>query len=431
MKISAARAAAFDVLLRIETEKGFSSSLLPIYQDSLSIADSALCHALTLGTLRTQIYLDRLVDHLSGNKKLDITVRLALRIGLYQLLYLDKVPAYSAINESVLLVQRAKKTSAKGFVNAILRRVTREKIDLDFFDEIDRISVETSHPRWLVEKWISEFGQSETEIIGRANNDIPQTAFRLINSGGETDDQVIQAFKRSEFIEGGFLAERIDQNLRLLEKSGSIYFQDEASQMVAQGVDVPKDGSFFDVCAAPGGKTGLIARRYPDRSRLFVAGDIHWHRVNHLRENCTKQGGEFVNVIQYDAERSLPFADETFDTVLVDAPCSGTGTIRHNPEIRYFLKQEDMIALPEKQLNILTNASKTVKRGGSLIYSTCSLEREENESVAEVFLAENSSFQKLDPRVDKRFITSQGYARTLPHRDKMDGFFIAKFFRDI
>ena len=214
MNISRARAAAFDVLLRIEAEKSFSSALLPVYEESLSPADSSLCHELTLGTLRRQIYLDRVIDHFAGGKKLDTAVRVALRLGLYQLLFLDRVPDYSAINESVGLVQRAKKTSAKGFVNAILRRATREKIDLQFADEIDRISVETSHPQWLIEKWTGEFGIGETELLAAANNEIPRPAFRLTRLAVEIDDAVKESWRRSEYVDGCFTAARSDAELR-------------------------------------------------------------------------------------------------------------------------------------------------------------------------------------------------------------------------
>jgi 16S rRNA (cytosine967-C5)-methyltransferase len=181
------------------------------------------------------------------------------------------------------------------------------------------------------------------------------------------------------------------------------------------------------VCAAPGGKTGLIARRNP--GVRVVAGDLHRKRVLLLRNNCRQQCVSNFEVLQYDAAKELPFADESFDAVLLDAPCSGTGTIRHNPEIRYFLEASDIAELPRKQLTILQNASQLVKSGGSLIYSTCSLEREENESVVERFLDENAEFAASKPHVPERFVTPDGFARTWPQRDDMDGFFVAELGR--
>ncbi|MEO6655901.1 MAG: 16S rRNA (cytosine(967)-C(5))-methyltransferase RsmB [Pyrinomonadaceae bacterium] len=428
MKISPARTAAFDVLLRIEIERAFSSVLLPMFEADLSPVDRALCHELTLGTLRRQMYLDRVIDTFAGGKKIDLAVRIALRLALYQLYNLDKVPHYSAINESVNLVQRAKKTSAKGFANAILRRASREHPDLSFVDEIERLSVESSHPRWLIEKWIGYLGFDETVRLAAANNEIAETAFRVIGGLSDEGQKVIEASRPSVFVEGCYLAEKGEQRIFELAERGEIYLQDETSQMVAQTLEIPRDGYFLDVCAAPGGKTGLIAVRSP-AARLVAAGDIHGPRVEFLKENCRRQGAAFAQILQYNAQGSLPFAHEAFDCVFVDAPCSGTGTIRRNPEIRYFLKPEDLNELAAKQLSILTNASKLVRSGGTIIYSTCSLETEENESVCKPFLMGNLEFQSVLPNLAAKFVTETGFARTWPQRDNMDGFFIAEFRR--
>lgn len=423
MKISPARIAAFNVLLRIETEKSFSSILLPSFENGLSAADRSLCHELVLGVLRRQIYLDKIIGDYSGGKKLDAAVRIALRLGMYQLLFLDRVPEYSAVNESVSLVQMVKITSAKGFVNAILRRIKKEKLELTYTDEIDRLSVETSHPRWMIQKWIGEYGFDEAAELATANNQVSEQAFRLL-SDGSIDNYTARG---SEFVDGCYLTDKIDNTLITAAENNEIYFQDEGSQMIACLIRVAAGGNFLDVCAAPGGKTGLIVRRNALKIQLAIAGDLHWQRVAVLKDNCDKQGIGNVIVVQYNAENSLPFLDISFDTVFVDAPCTGTGTIRHNPELRYFITPGDIVELSAKQLNILSNASKMVKSGGSLIYSTCSLEREENEAVCQRFLSENSHFKIVKPNVPERFITDESYARTFPHRDNMDGFFIAEF----
>ena len=429
-KISPARVFAFEILRKIETDKSFSSILLPQYEENLSPKDRALCHQITLGVLRNKLYLDRFIEVLTQGKKVDSAIKTILEIGLFQLLLLDKIPDYSAINESVNLVQRAKKTSAKGFVNAILRRATREEISLEFKDEIEKISIENSHPRWLVEKWISDFGFENASNLAKANNEIPKICFRPTNkfSGGE---KFFENYNKSEFVENCFVAEKFDENLLSLAERGEIYFQDEASQMVGQTVEINDGQSFFDVCAAPGSKTSQISAKCKVQSAKFIiAGDMHFSRVKFLRENCLKQGVDFVNFVQYDAEKSLPFANESFDVVLIDAPCSGTGTIRHNPEIRYFLEKNDFAELSLKQLGIIENASKLVKRGGKLIYSTCSLEPEENETVIENFLKIGAEFEKIKPDVPARFLTEKGFARTFPFRDIMDGFFISALIRN-
>lgn len=426
MKISPARTAAFDILLRIETEKSFSSVLLLVFENELSAMDRGLCHEITLGTLRRQLYLDRIIDSLTGKKKLDIQVRIAMRIALYQIRFLDKIPAYSAINESVNLVERARKRSAKGFVNAILRRSLREETFLEFVDQIDELAITTSHPHWLIERWVASFGFDFASKLANANNGIPPAAFRVIASDSAVD-LLVERARPSAVVPGCFLLQSFDPEILQLSDSGNIYLQDEASQMVAASVEIPEKGRFLDVCAAPGGKTGLIAGRFQASSNLLAAGDLRWQRVLNLRENCAQQRVGFVSALQFDATFTLPFAEQSFDAVLVDAPCSGTGTIRHNPELRYFLSSADVCKLPLKQLSILTNASKLIAGDGTLVYSTCSLEREENEEVCVKFLLENPDFVQIRPNVDERFLTDDGFARTWPHMDGMDGFFIAAF----
>jgi 16S rRNA (cytosine967-C5)-methyltransferase len=345
-----------------------------------------------------------------------------MRLGAYQIMHLDKVPSYSAINESVNLVQVAGKTSAKGFVNAILRRISEKVPTLEFADDVERVSVETSHPRWLVEKWIADFGFREAEQIAAANNAIPNVAFRAAGVGVLSETN----YQPSELVEGAFIAPSIDQDLREKADAGEIYFQDEASQLVAHIASSKPNGSFLDVCAAPGGKTTQVARKYRGiAGTLTVAGDLHESRVKLLQSTCERQKLDLVKIAQYDAENALPFADETFDTVLVDAPCSGTGTIRHNPEIRYLLRPDDFAKLAAKQRAILKNASCLVRRGGQLIYSTCSIQTEENEDVIRGFLQESPAFSLRQPGVPGRLLTDDGFARTFPHRDSTDGFFIA------
>ncbi|HQU86266.1 MAG TPA: 16S rRNA (cytosine(967)-C(5))-methyltransferase RsmB [Pyrinomonadaceae bacterium] len=415
MKISPARIAAFEILTKIETEKAFSSVLLPNYEAKLPDIDKGLCHEITLGVLRKRLFLDAIIEKLTNGKKLDAAVKIILRIALYQLKFLDKIPAHAAINDAVNQTQKAKKTSAKGFVNAILRRFTRENIELSFKDEVERISIENSHPRWLIERWISEFGFEETEKLTKANNETPNLDFRFT---AKTTEAVRKSLENGE-TDKKYLFE--------LAENGKIYFQDKASQLVAEVVDLKSSESFFDVCCAPGSKFSMVNYLSNKNDKLFVGGDLYEQRLKIVRNICEKTGTQNYSILAYDAESSLPFADESFDVVLLDAPCSGTGTIRHNPEIRYFISKKDFAELSLKQRTILKNASKLVKHGGRLIYSTCSLETEENELICKEFLAENDAFYQIKPNVSESFLTAEGFARTFPQRDKMDGFFIAAF----
>lgn len=426
MKISPARRAAYQVLYRVETKRAFTSVLLPQYGEGLSDADRGLFHEITLGSLRRQIYIDRVIDHFARGKRIDMEVRVALRLGVYQLYFLDKIPAYSAINESVNLVQAAKKSSAKAFVNAILRRASEGRPELAFVDEIDQISVESSHPRWMIERWADRYGAAEASAIAFANNQNSACCFRFLRDASDEGKRLMSLAEESPNIPGCFRIDGQGAMLNRLVESGEIYVQDEGSQMVAHSFG-EIEGLFLDVCAAPGGKTGLIAKLHPETH--VIAGDLHIKRVNYLAENCRRQG-VLVEIVQYDAVKGLPFADMMFDAVLVDAPCSGTGTIRSNPELRYHIEPDDFNALQNKQLEILRNASNLVRRGGKLVYSTCSLEREENEAVIEKLLGEAPGFSRVRPDVPPEFVTAEGFARTWPHRDQMDGFFIGKFVRN-
>jgi len=427
MKISSARKSAFDILLRIERDAAFSSVLLPQYEAKLDAKDRGLCHEIVLGVLRRKLYLDGIIDALASGKRVDVEVRIAIQIGLFQLIFLDRVPAHSAIHESVELTSRARKTSAKGFVNALLRRYEREPPVISFTEDIERLSIEESHPRWLVERWIKQFGANEAKNICRSNNEIASIAFRPVAEISETLDQMIEKgeIEKSRIAQGCYIAQRPSTQLRELADGGAIYFQDEGSQMVAQTVIRCGGAKILDVCAAPGGKTSMIAK---PTGALVVAADIHSSRVERLQNTCIEQSVD-VNIVQLDAESGLPFAAKSFDTVFVDVPCSGTGTIRHNPEIRYSISESDISELANKQRRILQNASDLVARNGVLIYSTCSLERDENEMVCDEFLQGMAEFVRETPDSDERFHTNEGFARTFPHRDGTDGFFIAVFRR--
>lgn len=443
INVSPARKAAFEILRKIETERGFSAILLPAYEENLKAEDRALCHALTLGVLRNQFLLDSLIEHLSGKKteKLDAAVKIALRIGLFQLRFLEKIPARAAVNESVNLVYLAKKRSAAPFVNAILRRSERET-DFNPLDKIEnpleKLSIETSHPLWLLGKWERQFGFEEAAKLAEANNLQPQSAFRLTNSNDSTIFAELETagavVEKSKIAGNAFRVSGANQTIRKLVADGRIYLQDEASQLVGETIlslrgagENQKQVSFLDACAAPGSKTTQVRNAEcgarSDES-LFVAGDFTVPRVRILKETVDKFGSKEIKIVRYDA-RNLPFADASFDSILVDAPCSGTGTIRHNPEIRFHLRETDFRQLAQLQQDILESAARIVKKNGRIVYSTCSLEPEEGEKVVANFLTKNSEFKAVADNLPEKFLTEKGFARTFPQRDDADGFFIA------
>ncbi len=414
MKISPARIAAQDALIEIE-RGAHSSAVLAEAAERLGAADRGLCYEIVLGVLRRRMLLDRWIDALTAGRRIDQEVRAILQAALYQIHFLDRVPAHAAVNDAVNLTSRAKKTSAKGFVNAVLRRFQNGVPEIEFADALDRLATESSHPRWLVERWVSRFGEEAARELVESDNTAPVGEFRWTL---RTTDAVKRALSDQD-------APNRAEFLRELAANGKIYFQDRGSQLVAGSLSLRPGERFLDVCAAPGGKTTLAALVCPQA--WFVAGDMPESRVAALAANIRRQGASFVNVVRFDAARPLPFPDESFDAVLVDAPCSGTGTIRHNPEIRYRLRESDLDGFALKQLAMLANASKMVRKGGRLIYSTCSLEREENEEVAHAFLAQTPEFSSAIPELPERFRTADGFARTSPARDGIDGFFVAAF----
>ncbi len=440
MKISPARKATFEILQKIEKEKAFSSILLPVYEDKLSPKDRSLCHKLTLGVLRNKLYLDFIIENLTRKKlnKFDLEVINSLRIGIYQLLFLEKIPTYSAINESVNLVKFAKKKSASGLVNAVLRRVSRNEFDLKYKNEFEKISIETSHPTWLLEKWIEQYGLETTKKIALSNNQTPKIAFRFTTKfykqKSEKEQTKIKenllsdsAVNESPILDGAYISDKTNEKIRELNDDRFIYFQDIGSQIIADLVKTNSEGKFLDLCAAPGSKTTYIAsKNYLHNSKLTLfAGDFFQHRVRSLKGNIAAQDCDLINLIRYDATKSLPFSENSFNVILIDAPCSGTGTIKHNPEIRFRLKKDDFISLQKKQLQILDNASKIISLDGEIIYSTCSLEKEENEEVIDLFLDKNQNFEKKLPNLRNEFLIDDKFGKILPHKYESDGFFIA------
>jgi 16S rRNA (cytosine967-C5)-methyltransferase len=420
-EISPARLAAFNILQQVETG-AFSSVLLAAEEPRLQPADRALCHELVLGVLRWQLRLDKIVEHFSKRRieSLDPAVRIALRLGLYQLRYLTRIPASAAVNESVSLVRVARLSSATTFVNALLRRAIREEYDpaKAVSDPLERIAVETSHPVWLIDRWTKSFGVDEAEALAQANNLVPPTAFRIVSSKAN-ESKVLSKLsaagarlESSDVVEGAWRVSAATALLRELSAAGEIYLQDEASQLVAQIVDAKPGERVLDLCAAPGGKTTLIA----DRSgAMIVAGDRSAARMATVVATMRLHKLKSIKPVLLDAAEQLPFASRAFDKVLVDAPCSGTGTLRRNPEIRWRLSPADIAPLAEQQKQILKRAAEMVKPGGRLIYSTCSVETDENEQVIQDVLASDARFRPLNT------------IRTWSHREGCDGFFIAVF----
>ncbi len=413
MGVSPARRAAFDILLRVETAGAFSDELLHLARTAaLDERDRALVFELVLGCLRRQGELDDWLARLSrrGPSQLDPEVRIALRLGCYQLRFLSRVPAHAAVSESVELVRRARKRSAAGLANAVLRRAAAAPGE-------ETASPERSHPEWLYDRWKDHLGEQAAEAFASANLETPTTYVRLNPRFPfeETIDRLCGEgieTKQTE-LSGCRLVVRGRAAATECFLGGRISIQDISSQMVVPLLDLRPELSFLDVCAAPGGKTRQAVELLLDgKGRLgapAAACDVHFHRIGAMGPTSE---GAFDRLVA-DARNPLPFR-RLFDRVLVDAPCSGTGTLARNPEIKWRLKPDDLEDLQAKQQRILSNALDCLAPGGVLVYSTCSVEPEENRRVVERVLAERPGFRAVE------------YLDRLPGRDAGDGFFACK-----
>ena len=452
MKISPARAAAFDALVRVERDAAFASETLDARLEAVvKRADAALATELTLGVLRWQRLLDFLLAHQTkqGVHSLDVEVLLALRLGLYQLRFLSRVPAAAAVNESVELVKRARKSSASGFVNAVLRRAARDPRLRSAADSLvpadlppaERLGIALSHPNWLVERWLARFGEASARALLEANNRPPRFTAAILDV--DHPEQARSALAQSGFdvLPGCWLASAAE----LRPAGGSsprrssrallpphVLIQDEASQMIPLLAGVRAGHRVLDLCSAPGGKAARFALQV--RGGLLVASDVHLHRLRQMREWLARAGVPTIPLVVLDGTQPLPFSAK-FDRILVDAPCSGTGTIARNPEIRWRLQPEDLPALAAKQRALLREGSAQLASGGRLVYSTCSLEPEENEQVVDEILSSGRArlvdvrsilAPHLLPDVQaSSLFDSRGFFRTMPPRHSTDGFFAA------
>lgn len=446
MPVSPARAAAFDILLRVECEYSYASELLhSAAYKHLSVSDHALATELVMGVLRWRFRLDDEITCAASQPlpKLDIEILIALRLALYQFRWLDRVPARAALYESVELIKRSRKPSAAPFVNAVLRKLSAAPQKRETAPD-ENASPETlarffAHPLWLVERWTHEYGISVPYQICKHNQSIPTTAIRLRTSSAEAglnEEGITLA-------PGGLLASARHVQSGDITKTRcfgttQIVIQDEASQLVAAlvGHKSPIGTRILDCCAAPGGKTLAIADHNP--GAVITALEIHPHRARLLRKLLrTCHTPEQIHIAVADAGH-LPISPR-FERVLVDVPCSGTGTLGRNPEIKWRLRPGDLAELHQRQSAILRSALAQVAPGGRLIYSTCSLEKEENEDVLEQALTGNNSFRLLDCRSELDYLKAAGeltwpdplsltrgpYFRTLPGIHPCDGFFAA------
>jgi 16S rRNA (cytosine967-C5)-methyltransferase len=362
--------------------------------------------------------------------RLDAEVRIALRLGLFQMSYLDRVPDHAAVATSVNLVAR-RAVSAKGFVNAVLRRVQRDGMaPPPDAPEHTRLGVIHSHPDWLVRMWIDELGRDEAIKLMSADNEAAPTCYRALGNR----DAAVQAIRKAGITvqPGAHCSTSFVVGGPVRHFDGLAVVQGEASQLVVEMLDPRPGERVLDACAAPGGKTAAIAGRIGVRGSVVACdpSPLAEERVRTSLENA--EVTQRVKFFECPIE-SVTAAAGTFDAVLADAPCSGLGTLRQHPEIRWRRWSDDLVELAARQMSILEAASQRVRQGGRLVYSTCTIARTENEQVVERFLASHPEFVRENAAALPAGITAlcdaEGTLRTYPHRDGIDGFFAVRMRR--
>jgi 16S rRNA (cytosine967-C5)-methyltransferase len=412
----------------------------------LTALDRAFLTELTYGVLRWRGRLDWAIQQLSNIpfQKIEPELVNVLRLGLYQILFLTRTPVSAAVNESVELAKKFRGKGGAGFVNAILRSLLRKEKEISYpdFDQDPalHIAVVHSHPLWLVRRWIKEIGVEETVRACEGNNRIPPLTLRT-NTLKVTRRELLEKLKEqglspvlTPFAEDGICLEASPPTSELpFLKEGYHIIQDEASQLVTS-ILAPEPGErILDACAAPGGKTTHIAQRMKNQG-VILAIDLIRDRLARIDEGCRRLGVEIVRTKAGDATHTLPLLKGAeFDRVLADVPCSGLGTLRKNPDLKWKRRERDIDRLSELQSSILENVSRYLKTGGVLVYSTCTVFREENESVVEKFLTGHSEFrlEEMDRILPEKHATliENGYFKTFSLREEMDGFFAARLLR--
>jgi 16S rRNA (cytosine967-C5)-methyltransferase len=449
--IAPARVAAYDILCAISAGRADLPTALSLSRATLhDDRDRALVSGIAAGVQRWRGALDHLIVAFSKRRldRIDPEVLEILRLSAYQLLHLTRVPASAVVDDAVDLTRRAGKKSAAGFVNAVLRSLSRRRRDLplpprpaqpaDRSAALDYFSITLSHPRWLAARWLDRLGFDEAEAWLRFNTAPAPVTLRANRLKLTPRELAVRLSEENVRVRPGAYAPDaliVEDGFPLRGAGlagGWFVVQDEASQVVALLADPAPSARVLDTCASPGGKTTAIAAAL-DANGFIVGCDVRGRRMELLRQMVTRVGAANVRLVQASLLLTPPFS-RPFDIVFVDAPCSGLGTLRRDPDIRWRRQERDLAPLAATELTILQHAAEIVAPGGRLVYSTCSSEPEENEDVADAFVATTPAFVALHvrdaaPRVPPALVDARGHLRSEPHRHGLEAFFGAVFER--
>ena len=435
------RKAALRVLVNCRTNGAWADAALnvQIRRDGLSGADAALCSRIVYGVLQNQLLLDHYISAYCSQKPDHLQPPLLdiLRIGAYQILFLDKIPDSAAVNESVELAKMFKRGQAAGLVNAVLRKISKNKENLPEIPGQNperTLSIRYSHPRWLVKRLLSVLGVEETEKFLAANNDVAPMTVQV--NPLKTSVEKLTA----ELTEAGVavkphawvpdcleLSGTGDLTALRAFRDGDFMVQDPAARLVSLIADVKPGQHVLDVCAAPGGKSFSAAFAMGNQGSIQSC-DLHENKLKRVRESAERLGITCIEAAPADGRVFKAEWENAFDVVLVDAPCSGLGIIRKKPDTRY-KKADELFALPVIQTAILENAARYVAPGGTLVYSTCTILPEENEQVSDAFLAEHPEFSRESFTLPEPVGKTDGRLTLWPQRHDTDGFYICRMTR--
>lgn len=437
-----AREIGFKVLCDIEKNNNYSNIAINKHFKNLEISDMdrGLATELIYGVVENKYYLDYIINKLSKIKvkKMSTYVKIFLRMGTYQILFLNSISDYAAVNETVKLSKKYDKKSS-GFINAILRNEIRNKdtiMDITEEDSVKYLSIKYSYNSWIIKNWIDNFGQEFTEDLLEANNEKPSIYIRT-NTLKISREELIEKLNQEgimclkvSMVEEAIKVEKLKniENNELF-KAGLFTIQDISSMIVGKVINPKEDSLILDVCSAPGGKSTHLATLMNNTGQV-IARDIFEHKLKLIKVTVNRLGLKNVCVEGFDASEIDENSINKFDYVLADVPCSGLGIIRRKPEIKY-KKEEELEDITSIQKKILENASKYVKIGGTLVYSTCTVQDMENINIINSFIEENNNFEltpidTINVDLDNQ---DKGYLKIYPNIHGIDGFFIAKLKR--
>ncbi|MCA0983488.1 16S rRNA (cytosine(967)-C(5))-methyltransferase RsmB [Halobacillus yeomjeoni] len=441
------RETALNLLTRIGEQGGYSHVLLDreINKLNLSAQDGGLLTEIVYGTLQRRDLIDFYLEPFTAKqKKIKPWVRWLLYMSVYQMVFLERVPDHAIIHEAVEISKKKGHKGISSFTNGVLRNIQRKGIrDLDEIkDPIQRLAVETSHPKWLVERWVSQYGKDVTEDMCRANmHHLPMSV--RVQPLRLTRDEAMEQLREdgykveeSIFSKQGFIVSQGNILNHPLFQEGKLTVQDQSSMLVAEMMDLEKGMTVLDACSAPGGKTTHIAEKLEDEGTV-IAYDLHEKKAKLVNEKAEQLQLTTIKASQADSRKlDERHESDTFDRILLDAPCSGLGVLRGKPDIKYHKKKEDIFSLRKIQDDLLEKVSPLLKEGGKLVYSTCTVDRHENEEAVQHFLKAHPEFQ-LDPTftddLPEELKSSTGLSeyglQLFPQDWDTDGFFLTRFVR--